>query len=681
MLIFSTILLLLSNAVNLRRESSVLYSRISMLILIHAILILYVNLNINFLSKGIIMYGGLMHIKSYTYIFIIFILMLSVFIINITSVLPNQFKQRYITQNAMIFPLITDDNSSNAHFYLNHKSLLAYDKNINILLNNLKKNFIYYTNNIISNKMADQFRIIEYPLIILFCLTGAIFLISSSDIISIFLSIELQSYGLYLISSIYRNSESSISAGLTYFLLGGLSSCIILLGLSLLYINTGNTSLENIYMINSISNAFASNLIHENIPLDNLWVYKHVYMQYTYMQIPLAVISIGLLFKIASAPFHFWSPDVYDAIPTIVTTFVAIIAKISILILFIQLILYTEDNLISFSWSNIIILSSVLSLLIGSILGLVQSRIKRLYAYSTISHLGFILLALSINNLEATRAFFFYIIQYSISNLNLFIILICIGYSLYIYVNNNNNVTLKDDKYSPIQFISQLKGFHFINPILSLSLIITLFSFVGVPPLIGFFGKQMVLSAALDNGYIFTTLVAIITSVISAVYYLVLVKVIYFEDKNYNLNNLFFKYLTDVFQKLINDTIKLEYSLSRKIMDRHWDEIQKSLKSSDKMGERAFPSYYDEITKRIESFSLKEQERLLAKKNNPEFWVKDFKQYKKNSFFNILLREKFSFNNIILSSFLSFSIAIFTLFILSFILFDQELIRLIYIII
>jgi len=193
-------------------------------------------------------------------------------------------------------------------------------------------------------------------------------------------------------------------------------------------------------------------------------------------------------------------------------------------------------------------------------LGLVQYRIKRLYAYSTISHIGFILLALSVNNLEATRAFFFYIVQYSISNLNLFIILIAIGYSLYIYINNDY-MKLKDDKYSPIQYISQLKGFYFINPILSLSLMITLFSFVGVPPLIGFFGKQMVLSAALNNGYIFTTLIAIITSVISAVYYLVLVKVIFFEDKIYTLNSKLFNYLTDTLHKIVNKSLKLFFDL------------------------------------------------------------------------------------------------------------------------
>src|ERR1700733_7729012 len=295
MLILSTILLLLSNAVNLRRESSILYSRISVLILVNTIIILYINLDVNFLLKGIVLYGGLMSVKLYTYIFIIFVLLLSVFILGITSTFPNYFIKKYNNFNSgKSYDNITTDEHSD----------IAMDSDPK-LMGIMKEEVENSLNNIISNKMTDQFRIIEYPLIILFCLTGAVFLMSSSDIISIFLSLELQSYGLYLISSIYRNSESSISAGLTYFLLGGLSSCIILLGISLLYINTGNTNLDNIYMINSISNAFASNLIHENIPVDNLWVYKHVYMQYTYMQLPLAIISIGLLFKIASAPFHF----------------------------------------------------------------------------------------------------------------------------------------------------------------------------------------------------------------------------------------------------------------------------------------------------------------------------------------------------------------------------------------
>jgi NADH-ubiquinone oxidoreductase chain 2 len=394
--------------------------------------------------------------------------------------------------------------------------------------------------------MSEQYRIIEYPMIILFCITGAIFLISSFDIISIFLAIELQSYALYLICSIYRNSESSISAGLTYFLLGGLSSCIILLGISLLYINSGTTSLENIYIINNISDIFTYSLLYDNslseyIIHNNythvMHIFSSIFSQYLYLQISLVILSVGFLFKISSAPFHFWSPDVYDAVPTIVTTFIAIIPKISIILFLYKLIYYTSSDIISLSWTNNIIISSILSLIIGSILGLTQYRIKRLYAYSTISHLGFILLGLSINNIESSKAMFFYIIQYSASNLNAFIILIAIAYTLRELVLNNNNINIKDTNYSPIQLISQLKGYFYINPFISISLAITLFSFAGVPPLMGFFAKQMILSAAINNGFIFTTFIAILTSVISAVYYLIIIKVMFFENSDYVINN------------------------------------------------------------------------------------------------------------------------------------------------
>ena len=192
--------------------------------------------------------------------------------------------------------------------------------------------------------------------------------------------------------------------------------------------------------------------------------------------------------------------------------------------------------------------SSLLSLIIGTVVGLTQSRIKRLFAFSTISHVGFILLGLSIHTVESTQAFMFYLIQYSISNLNAFMLIITIGYSLYCYVYNANSLdsnkennketsekssNLQDTINSPIQLIDQLKGYYYINPLLSLSLGITLFSFAGIPPLIGFFGKQMILSAAIDNGYIFMSLVAILTSVISAVYYLAIIKQIFFDKNDY----------------------------------------------------------------------------------------------------------------------------------------------------
>jgi NADH-ubiquinone oxidoreductase chain 2 len=170
---------------------------------------------------------------------------------------------------------------------------------------------------------------------------------------------------------------------------------------------------------------------------------------------------------------------------------------------------------------------------------LAQFRIKRLLAYSTISHVGFILLALSISSIESTQAFIFYLMQYSISNLNVFIILIAIGFSLYSYVSDNKeHKELLDKNNSPIQLISQLKGYFYINPILSLSLAITIFSFVGIPPLVGFFAKQMVLSAALDNGYVFLSLIAILTSVIAAVYYLNIIKEIFFYSPEYQINPL-----------------------------------------------------------------------------------------------------------------------------------------------
>ena len=469
MLVLSILSLLLSNAVITRQDTSILYNRISILILIIGSLLLYSNFFSSYFYNGISLYGGLFFFENYTLIFTLFINILSIFILSLTSFFPRRtLKLKWINN-------LTVNNIENK--------------------NSTKREY--------TNQLGEQHRIIEYPLIILFSLSGAILLISSSDIISIFLSIELQSYGLYLISSIYRNSEESISAGLTYFLLGGLSSCIILLGQSLLYVNSGNTNLDNIYIIKSISDSVINNNINMAY-INDTYIY--------YIQLSLIIMSVGFLFKISAAPFHFWSPDVYDAIPTIVTTFVAIIAKISILIFLLELVYYTSSSFLKISWINNIIISSMLSLIIGSILGLTQYRIKRLYAYSTISHIGFILLALSINNIESIQAFFFYIMQYSISNLNAFFILIAIGSSLYYHVWNDSNITrnLKDRNNSPIQLISQLKGYVHVNPYLSISLAVTLFSFIGVPPLIGFFAKQMILSAALDNGYIFITLIAII---------------------------------------------------------------------------------------------------------------------------------------------------------------------------
>jgi len=521
MLLQSLIFLLLSNSITSRRDKSILYSRIAVTILLISTLITYDNLSLLFLEKGIGIFGGLFHTTATTNSFHLFIFIITSFILLLTSFYPRKvWLKDYSSANRILFTKL-----------------------------------IYY-GTLLTNKMGEQFKIIEYSLIILFIVTGSVFLISTSDLVSIFLSIELQSYGLYLLSTVYRDSEPATSGGLMYFLLGGLSSCFILLSTALLYANSGTTNLDSLYIITSISNASK----------DNVTGLLYWYKPY-YIHISLLFMGVGFLFKVSAAPFHFWSPDVYDAIPTVVTTFVAIIAKISIFIFLLELVHYTGKSVfdMDFSWTTSLLFSSLLSLIIGTVLGLTQSRIKRLFAFSTISHVGFILLGLTIHTVESTQAFIFYLIQYSISNLNAFMIIITIGYSLYCYVykaapltgnelnktselnnssevNNSKDTTeksanLQDLTNSPIQLVDQLKGYYYINPVLSLSLAITLFSFAGIPPLIGFFGKMMILSAAIDNGYIFMCLVAILTSVISAVYYLAIIKQIFFDKNDYRLND------------------------------------------------------------------------------------------------------------------------------------------------
>jgi NADH-ubiquinone oxidoreductase chain 2 len=488
MIIISILVLLLSNAVALRRDMSILFNRIAAIALGYAILNDVMSLSL--VNKGIGIHGGLLYISNITQTFHIFIFFICILILQLTS------------------------------FYPRKVWVPEYSSLNNILFNK----FVFYRTKIL-NKMGEQFKIIEYPLILLFVVTGAVFLISTNDLVSIFLAIELQSYGLYLLSTIYRNSELSTTGGLIYFLLGGLSSCFILLGTSLLYANAGTTSMDGLYIINSISD-----------------VNSEVYSWYKpyYLNFALLIFSMGFLFKVSAAPFHFWSPDVYDAIPTIVTTFVAIIAKISIFIFLLELVYYTRDYYFDFSWTFSLLISSLLSLLVGTIGGLTQFRIKRLFAYSTISHVGFILLALSISSIESTQAFLFYLVQYSISNLNAFFILIAIGISLYSYVSNNKeDKELLDKNNSPIQLITQLKGYFYINPFLAISLTITILSFAGIPPLVGFFAKQMVLSAALDKGYIFMAIVAILTSVIGGIYYLNIIKEIFFHSSEYEVSSWF----------------------------------------------------------------------------------------------------------------------------------------------
>jgi len=482
------LLLLFYNGLTNRPDTSLLYSRIGILIIFYGLLSTFISFYIIYLEKGIGLYGGLFNSTPITHTFQLFILIVSGIIMLMTAFYPRK----------------------------------KYKGNMTSLLTTITTKVKEYVN--IINKTSEQFTIIEYALIIIFIVTGAILLIISGDLGSIYLCVELQSFSLYIISAMHRNSESSTGSALTYFLLGGLSSCFILLGIALVYANSGLTSLDGIYSILSDSEIYISL---------STW-YLHTYVFYSFL-----LISVGFLFKIAAAPFHWWSPDVYDGVPTIVTTTISILGKLSILILLLELSYYTSTLIYSvlhlYSWTFSLSISCFFSLIIGTFLGLTQFRIKRLLAYSTISHIGFILLALIVNNIESYQAFLFYIMQYTLTSLNAFLIIIAMGFSLYMYFTNiseYNNLTEKNN--SPIQLINQMKGFFAINPLLALSLVITMFSFVGLPPLIGFFGKQMVLTSALDTNNTFLVIVAILTSVIGAVYYLNVVKTIYFEKTEYH---------------------------------------------------------------------------------------------------------------------------------------------------
>jgi NADH-ubiquinone oxidoreductase chain 2 len=468
-----------------RNISPNLYLRISSLLLLYTGALAFNAFYIQSIGSGIGIYSGLFQITLFTQLFdIVIVLTGSVILI--------------------AWPLI------------NHKFI---DNNLE--LNETSQNILSINN----------YRI-KYSIIVLISTLGSLLLVSSSNLITLYLSLELQSFGVYILASLYRHSELAISAGLKYFLLGSLASCIILLGCGLIYTFTGLTNLESIYsMISVIDN-------NNNILLG--------------FSLGLILIFIGLLFKIAAAPLHNWAPDVYADSATIITTWLTIIPKISILLILFEIQTHINfidninfilelnplNNIINnnYLWSkNLLLISSLLSLLIGTILGLAQSKLKRLLAYSTISHVGFILLALAINSEQSIEALIFYIIQYTITNLNTFLIIILFGYIIKNSFRDLIQSIMVEDETgieNDINYISELKGQFFLNPVLSISLTICLFSMAGIPPLIGFFSKQFVLYSAIQNGYYFMSIIAIIVSIISASYYLKIIKIIFTEEVN-----------------------------------------------------------------------------------------------------------------------------------------------------
>lgn len=360
----------------------------------------------------------------------------------------------------------------------------------------------------------------EHSLLILFSVLGGTILMTSYNFVSMYMGIELQSFAAYILCTLYRNSQSSTAAGLKYFLLGSLASGIIVLGTAIIYAGTGITNFEDLAILISVGDA------------------TNTYVTVT-VAAGILLIGIGYIFKVGAAPLYNWSPDVYDGVPTIITSWVSTVPKISILVFLLNLSFIITGFDIQWSttiqeyignlynpyakpFQTLLLVSSVLSFLVGSIVGLSQVRIKRLLTFSTINHVGFLLLALAVSTEESIEGFIFYLVQYSLTNVNTFLTLLAFGYiTKGILLRNKSNVR-------EFTLLEDLKGQFYKNPLLVISFAISLFSMAGIPPLMGFFAKQMVLYSVSYN-YSYIAIVAILTSVISASYYLKIVQLMFFN--------------------------------------------------------------------------------------------------------------------------------------------------------
>nr|YP_010248544.1 NADH dehydrogenase subunit 2 [Pneumocystis oryctolagi]QTK22308.1 NADH dehydrogenase subunit 2 [Pneumocystis oryctolagi] len=428
----------------------VLLSRIGMITLFYSLLLLYNCYYPEYLLSGIRLFNGFYQVSTITSLADFFICFLGLLILGITG--------------------------------FHNFSVISREKNKNLW--NSPENSLEQIETLESRQC------LEYPLVGGFLLLGMQFLVGSLHLISLYLGIELQSFSLYILSSLNR-SPLTTRSGLKYFLLGSLSSCFILLGIGIMYSCSGVLSLESLY------------------------IFSHYGTENLYWQTGLLIFISGLLFKIAVFPFQNWAVEVYDGVPTLIGTWLTTLTKISILLVLFEWVYHCYG-----SWTNLLVFLSFFSILLGSFLGFSQVRIKRLIVYSMVSNVGFLLLSLSLCTPQSSESFLFYLIQYSLTNLNIFLILLSMGYSF----------RIPDSVESPVMEIRTLKGYCSQNPLLSLCFAISLFSLGGIPPLLGFFGKYNVLSALISEGYYFLSLIIVISSVITVAYYLRIIQKIYFEE-------------------------------------------------------------------------------------------------------------------------------------------------------
>jgi len=328
----------------------------------------------------------------------------------------------------------------------------------------------------------------EYPILVMLASVGMMMMISANDLISLYVGLELQSLSLYVVAAIDRDSARSSEAGLKYFVLGALSSGMLLYGASLVYGFTGTTTFTQIAVALSASGSSLG------------------------IVFGLVFIIAGLAFKVSAVPFHMWTPDVYEGAPTPVTAFFAAAPKIAAMALFTR-VMISPFAAVVHDWQQILVFVSIASMVLGAFAAIGQNNIKRLLAYSSIGHMGFALVGLASGNPEGVQGVIVYMMIYLISTLGVFACVLAMR-----------------RKGQHLEQISDLAGLAHNNKGLAFVFAMLMFSLAGIPPLAGFFGKYFVFLAAVKSGLYALAIIGVVASVVGAYYYLRIVKIIYFDE-------------------------------------------------------------------------------------------------------------------------------------------------------
>jgi NADH-quinone oxidoreductase subunit N len=340
----------------------------------------------------------------------------------------------------------------------------------------------------VKRENMDRF---EFPILIVFACVGMMMMVSANDLISLYIGLELQSLSLYVLAAMQRDNLRSTEAGLKYFVLGALSSGLLLYGCSMIYGFAGTTSFT------TLAAELGGHDGHSSVGV----------------VVGIVFLCAGLAFKISAVPFHMWAPDVYEGAPTPVTAFFAVAPKVAAIALFLRVLMEPFGGLVD-EWRQVIITISIASMLLGAFAAIAQTNIKRLMAYSSIGHVGYALVGIAAGTEAGVRGVLLYMTIYLVMTVGTFACILCM---------RRNGQMLEN--------IDDLSGLSKTHPKIALALMIFMFSLAGVPPLAGFFGKLYVFLAAIEAELFTLAIIGVLSSVVGSFYYLRIIKIMYFDDE------------------------------------------------------------------------------------------------------------------------------------------------------